>query len=221
MRRVKINIQIKNKFLLSENNMITIVDYGMGNLRSVQKAFEKLNVDAAICTKPEEIANAEKLVLPGVGAFRDAIAELKSKNLVEPILEHIQAEKPFLGICLGLQMLFEISYEDGEYEGLGVLPGKVVRFENQPDIKIPHMGWNQLNVADDVPIFKDIPQEAYFYFVHSFYVVPTDENVIAAKTDHGVQFVSAVAKNNMFATQFHPEKSQKYGLKLLDNFARL
>lgn len=201
--------------------MITIVDYGMGNLRSVQKAFEKLNVEATICTKPEEIANAEKLVLPGVGAFRDAIAELKSQNLVEPILEHIQKEKLFLGICLGLQLLFEISYEDGEWEGLGVLPGKVVRFEDQPDIKIPHMGWNQLSVAGDVPIFKDIPSEAYFYFVHSFYVVPTDENVTAAKTDHGRQFVSAVAKNNLFATQFHPEKSQKYGLKLLDNFARL
>ena len=201
--------------------MITIVDYGMGNLRSVQKAFEKLNVDATICTQPEEIAKADKLVLPGVGAFRDAISELKSQNLVEPIIEHIQAEKPFLGICLGLQLLFEISYEDGAFEGLGVLPGKVVRFEDQPDIKIPHMGWNQLNVAGDIPIFKDIPAEAYFYFVHSFHVVPTDKNVIAATTEHGCEFVSVVAKKNMFATQFHPEKSQKYGLKLLDNFAKL
>ncbi len=206
--------------------MITIVDYGMGNLRSVQKAFEKLNVDATVCTQPEEIANAEKLVLPGVGAFRDAIAELKSKNLVAPILEHIQAEKPFLGICLGLQLLFETSYEDGEWEGLGVLPGKVVRFAEQPDIKVPHMGWNQLDIAKETPLFKDIPHDAYFYFVHSFYVVPDEnntdaENIVAAKTEHGTEFVSVVARNNLFATQFHPEKSQKYGLKLLENFAKL
>ncbi|VAX40599.1 Imidazole glycerol phosphate synthase amidotransferase subunit [hydrothermal vent metagenome] len=206
--------------------MITIVDYGMGNLRSVQKAFEKLHVDATICTQPEEIANAEKLVLPGVGAFRDAITELKSKKMVAPILEHIQAEKPFLGICLGLQLLFETSYEDGEWEGLGVLPGKVVRFAEQPDIKVPHMGWNQLDIAKDISLFKEIPHDAYFYFVHSFYVVPDEkntdaENAIAAKTEHGTKFVSVVALNNLFATQFHPEKSQKYGLKLLENFAKL
>jgi glutamine amidotransferase len=199
--------------------MISIVDYGMGNLRSVQKAFEKLGVAAKIVTLPEEIQAAEKLVLPGVGAFRDAILELQRQELVEPIKTHIQADKPFLGICLGLQMLFNVSYEDGEWPGLGILPGKIVRFSEHPELKVPHMGWNQLEVVGEPRLLADIPRDAYFYFVHSYFVQPADESVVAARTNYGQRFVSMIARNNLFATQFHPEKSQTFGLKLLKNFA--
>tara|TARA_R110002095_G_scaffold205931_2_gene189619 strand:- start:827 stop:1432 length:606 start_codon:yes stop_codon:yes gene_type:complete len=199
--------------------MITIVDYGMGNLRSVQKAFEKVGVEATICSKPETISQATKLVLPGVGAFRDAIQALKTQSLVEPILEHVNSGKPFLGICLGLQMLFDVSYEDGEYEGLGIIPGKVVRFEEQPDLKIPHMGWNQIERTAAHPILAGIPEHEHFYFVHSYYVVPDHESDVAAWTDYGCRFASMVARDNIVASQFHPEKSQNAGLKLLQNFA--
>ncbi len=200
--------------------MIHIVDYGMGNLRSVQKAFEKLGVAAAICRRPEELAGAEKMVLPGVGAFRDAIHELKKQNLVEPILAHIAADRPFLGICLGLQLLMDVSYEDGEWDGLKVIRGKVVRFENRPGLKVPHMGWNRLDVAAKPPVLDTIPADASFYFVHSYHVAPEDPSVIAARTEHGVPFVSMIRRGNLTATQFHPEKSQKVGLRLLENFAR-
>ena len=201
--------------------MIAIVDYGMGNLRSVQKAFEKLGQSASICTTPEQIAAADRLVLPGVGAFRDAIAELRSHGFVDPIQEFIAAGKPFLGICLGLHLLFDVSYEDGDWEGLGVFRGQVVRFENQPGLKIPHMGWNKLEADLSVPIFAGIPQHTHFYFVHSYHACPEDEAIVAARTDHGGPFVSVVARDNVFATQFHPEKSQKHGLQLLANFAQL
>jgi glutamine amidotransferase len=201
--------------------MIKIVDYGMGNLRSVQKAFEKLGAEAVICANATELDDVEKLVLPGVGAFRDAIHELRRTELDKPVLDHIASGRPFLGICLGLQLLFDVSYEDGQWEGLGVLPGKVVRFQDQPDLKIPHMGWNTLEFAQPSRLFDGIPPGSSFYFVHSYYVVPTDESVIAARTEHGTVFVSAVARENLFATQFHPEKSQAMGLKLLANFAAL
>lgn len=201
--------------------MISIVDYGMGNLRSVQKAFEKLGTPAQIVTQPEQIAAAEKLVLPGVGAFRDAIRELQTLELVAPIKAHIAADKPFLGICLGLQMLFDLSYEDGEWPGLGVIPGKVVRFAEHPDLKVPHMGWNQLEVVGEPRLLAGIPRDAYFYFVHSYFVEPQSDDVVASRTDYGQRFVSMVARNNLFATQFHPEKSQAVGLKLLGNFASL
>ena len=201
--------------------MIRIVDYGMGNLRSVQKAFERLGVPAEIVSTPEAIESAEKLVLPGVGAFRDAIHELERLELVEPIRAHIQADKPFLGICLGLQLLFDVSYEDGEWRGLGVIPGKVLRFPAQPDLKVPHMGWNSLQAVGSQPLLTEIPADASVYFVHSYHVVPDDEAVIAARTDYGLPFVSMIARGQMFATQFHPEKSQKVGLKLLENFAGL
>lgn len=201
--------------------MITIVDYGMGNLRSVQKAFERLGTPAQICSKPEEIQSAEKLVLPGVGAFRDAIAELRKQELVSPIREHLQADKPFLGICLGLQLLFDVSYEDGTWEGLGVVPGKVVRFTDQPGLKIPHMGWNQVEPKGEVALLAGIPRGVHFYFVHSYHVVPEQEDVVAARTDYGVPFVSMIQRGRMFATQFHPEKSQRFGLELLKNFAAL
>ena len=201
--------------------MISIVDYGMGNLRSVQKAFQKIGVEAEICTDAAQLTTADKMVLPGVGAFCNAIAELRKQQLVEPILEHIAADKPFLGICLGLQLLFDVSLEDGRWDGLGVLPGEVVRFEEQPGLKIPHMGWSQLEVVGQPRLLEGIPDDAYFYFVHSYYVAPKDESVIAARTTHGPRFVSMVHRGNMFATQFHPEKSQKFGLKLLSNFAEL
>jgi imidazole glycerol-phosphate synthase subunit HisH len=201
--------------------MIKIVDYGMGNLRSVQKAFEKLGAQAVICTRPAELADAQKLVLPGVGAFRDAIHELRRAELDRPVLDHIAAGRPFLGICLGLQLLFEVSYEDGQWQGLGVLPGQVVRFQDAPDLKIPHMGWNNVEMAQHVPLFAGIPSGSMFYFVHSYYVVPVEQSIVAGRTEHGTVFTSAIARDNIFATQFHPEKSQKWGLKLLANFAAL
>ena len=201
--------------------MIKIVDYGMGNLRSVQKAFEKLGFEAEICSRPEQIERADKLVLPGVGAFRDAIAHLKQQELAQPVLQHIKADRPFLGICLGLQLLFDVSEEDGNWKGLGVTPGKVVRFEDRPGLKIPHMGWNSLQQVGSHRLLEGIPEDAHFYFVHSYFVAPTDESVVAARTEHGERFVSVIARGNLFATQFHPEKSQRVGLKLLQNFAEL
>lgn len=201
--------------------MIHIVDYGMGNLRSVQKACEKLGFEAVICQSPAELAGAEKLILPGVGAFRDAIHELRRQDLVAPILDHLAAGRPFLGICLGLQLLMDVGYEDGEWEGLHVIPGKVVRFENRPGLKIPHMGWNELQRAQPSAILEGIPEQASFYFVHSYHVVPNDPGVIATRTHYGTPFVSSIVRGNLFATQFHPEKSQRVGLKLLENFARL
>lgn len=200
--------------------MIRIVDYGMGNLRSVQKAFEKLGVGAEIVTTPEQVATAKKLVLPGVGAFRDAIHELERLHLVEPIREHIRRDKPFLGICLGLQLLFDVSYEDGEWKGLGVLAGDVVRFPAMPDLKVPHMGWNSLQLTRPIQLLDGIPTDASVYFVHSYYVRPNDESVIAARTDYGMPFTSMISRGSLFATQFHPEKSQKVGLKLLENFSK-
>jgi glutamine amidotransferase len=201
--------------------MISIVDYGMGNLRSVQNAFEKIGHHAEIVSSPEAIGKADKLVLPGVGAFRDAIGELNRLELSQPIVEHIGAKKPFLGICLGLQLLFDVGYEDGEWAGLGVIPGQVVRFAAQPGLKIPHMGWNELDIERVNRVLADIADPISVYFVHSYHVVPADPSVIATVTDYGGPFVSMVAKDNLFATQFHPEKSQQVGLKMLANFAGL
>ena len=201
--------------------MIHIVDYGMGNLRSVQKAFESLGIEATICTDASQLVDCEKMVLPGVGAFRDAIQELKQQDMVRPIRDHVASGRPFLGICLGLQLLFDVSYEDGEWEGLGLVPGKVIRFEDQPDLKIPHMGWNTLQMAKPTPLYAEIDEGSYVYFVHSYYVVPDDDSVIATRTEHGIPFVSSIARDNLFATQFHPEKSQSVGLQLLKNFANL
>jgi len=201
--------------------MIKIVDYGMGNLRSVQKAFEKLGFVAEICNRATDLADADKMVLPGVGAFRDAIHDLQRQDMARPIHDHIEAGKPFLGICLGLQLLFDVSYEDGQWDGLGIVRGKVIRFEDQPDLKIPHMGWNSLSFASDAPLMNGIPHDAYVYFVHSYYVAPADDSVVLARSNHGQDFVAAIAQDNLFATQFHPEKSQRVGMKLLSNFAAL
>jgi glutamine amidotransferase len=203
--------------------MICIIDYGMANLRSVQKGFEQVGVHAEIVSQPGQIERAEKIVLPGVGAFQDAVATLREKGWVEPVLNHIHKGKPFLGICLGLQMLFEVGYEDGEHRGLGVLKGACVRFDvdQKQGLKVPHMGWNQLQVQRPSPILRDLPDGAGVYFVHSYHVQPTDKSVIATTTDYGGPFVSSIWKNNIVATQFHPEKSQKVGLQILKNFAAM
>jgi len=201
--------------------VIKIVDYGMGNLRSVQKAFEKLGHAAEICDQPSQLSGVEKLVLPGVGAFRDAIHEVRRRGFVAPILDHLASGKPFLGICLGLQMLFDVSYEDGEWPGLGIVAGKVVRFQDQPGLKIPHMGWNQLQITAAPPLLANIPRDAHFYFVHGYHVVPTDRSVVVAESEHGECFVAAIGSGSLWATQFHPEKSQKHGLQLLANFASM
>lgn len=206
--------------------MIAVIDYGMGNLRSVQKAFEKLGFEAKTTDNPDDVNKAEKLVLPGVGAFKDAKAGLEQRGLIEPILKGIHSGKPFLGICLGLQLLFTKSMENGEHDGLNLIPGKVVRFEQtnsemRNKLKIPHMGWNQILFKKDIPVLKGIPAKTYMYFVHSYYVLPDKETDIATETDYGIKFTSMVWRKNIFATQFHPEKSQKHGLTILKNFAEL
>jgi len=202
---------------------ISIIDYGMANLRSVQKAFESVGVSADIISTPEAIERADRIVLPGVGAFADAVRTLREKELGGPILAQIKKGTPFLGICLGLQMLFDVGYEDGVHQGLGVLKGKCVRFDVDETLglKVPHMGWNQLDIKRPSPLFKDLPAGAGVYFVHGYHVVPDEANVIATTTDYGRPFVSSVWRDNVMATQFHPEKSQRVGLKILANFAGL
>ena len=201
--------------------MITIIDYGMGNLRSVQKAFEKVGFPALVTGDPAQVSAAEKVVLPGVGAFEDAIAELRRRDLVKPVRTAIDAGKPFLGICLGLQLLFDVGYENGRHEGLGVLRGEVVRFDLPKGYAVPQMGWNQLEIRRPAPILDGIADGTYVYFVHSYYVVPKDAEVIATETDYGGPFCSMIWRDNVFATQFHPEKSQSDGLQILKNFAEL
>ncbi len=199
--------------------MIAIIDYGMGNLRSVQKGFEQVGHSATITSDPAVIAKAERVVLPGVGAFGDAMQELNARGLVEPIKTFVASGKPFLGICLGLQLLFEVGHEDGHHAGLGLLGGEVRRFELPHDFKVPHMGWNQLLIRRPAPILAGLPDGVHMYFVHSYYVVPRDPAVIATETDYGGPFVSSIWRGNIFATQFHPEKSQNDGLRILKNFA--
>ena len=201
--------------------MIAIIDYGMGNLRSVENGFAKVGSEAQITSDPEVVARADKLVLPGVGAFADAMRGLRQRGLVEPILAGVEAGKPFLGICMGLQLLFTKGYEDGEHDGLGVVPGKVVRFPDRPGMKVPHMGWNSVQIARRPPALEGIEEGTYVYFVHSYYVVPDASEVVATETCYGEPFVSSVWRDNVFACQFHPEKSQRDGLRILRNFAAL
>ncbi|HUY89754.1 MAG TPA: imidazole glycerol phosphate synthase subunit HisH [Pirellulales bacterium] len=201
--------------------MIAIIDYGMGNLRSVQKGFEKVGHQATITNDPAAIRDAAKVILPGVGAFPDAMQELRRRELIEPIRAAIECGKPFLGICLGLQLLFDVGWEGGRHEGLGILPGEVVRFDVPPEYKVPHMGWNQLAIRRRAPLLEGLADGAYVYFVHSYYVVPRDREVIATETSYPQPFTSMIWRDNLFATQFHPEKSQADGLRMLKNFAEL
>jgi glutamine amidotransferase len=200
--------------------MIAIVDYGMGNLRSVQKAVERVGFGATLADSPEGLEGAEKLILPGVGAFADTMKGLEERGLIDPVVQHIKRGRPFLGICMGLQILFSESTEDGLHRGLNIIPGRVVRFV-QNGLKVPHMGWNQVSFLRDVPLARGIPQGSYMYFVHSYYVCPEDPGVVAATTDYDATFASFIWRDNLFATQFHPEKSQNAGLALLRNFLTL
>lgn len=189
----------------------------MGNLRSVEKGFLRVGVDAKVVSEPAAIDNAAGIVLPGVGAFRDCIKNLTEANLIDAIKNSIQKGKPYLGICLGLQVLFSESEEFGLCRGLDVLKGRVVRFP-ESKLKVPHMGWNNVRISRRPRLLDDVPDNGYFYFVHSYYVVPDNQDIVAATTEYGLEFTSMVWKDNILATQFHPEKSQDLGLKLLKGF---
>jgi glutamine amidotransferase len=198
---------------------IVVIDYGLGNLRSVSKALEAAGARAQLTGDPDRIRSAKGAVLPGVGAFFAGMQNLRSLHLLPAILDRIAEGKPLLGICLGLQLLFRVSEEHGLHEGLDVVAGRVVRFGG--DLKIPHMGWNTIRPRRDssaARLFEGIPDDSFFYFVHSYYVVPEDETVVAATTEYGVEFASAIVRDNLFAVQFHPEKSGELGLRLLENF---
>lgn len=205
--------------------MIAIVDYGMGNLRSAQKGLEKAGHDAVITADPEAIASADAVVLPGVGAYRDCFAGLKERGLIEPVKEAAASGRPFLGICVGLQLLFESSEEGDCPEGLGIFKGRVVRFPGaaQSGLKVPHMGWNLLKPASATPcpLLSEVGPQPYAYFVHSYYASPEDKDIILATCDYGVEFPAMVGRGNVYAVQFHPEKSQKDGLSILHAFGNL
>jgi len=203
--------------------MITIVDYGMGNLASVNNAIGLYTDDVGISSMADDIKRADKLILPGVGAFKDAYNEIEKRGLLNPILDFIKSGKPFLGICLGMHLLFTKSFEGGEYKGFDVIKGDVVPFKKANKIKIPHMGWNGISkhTTQNCPLLEDISEGAYMYFVHSYYVIPEDSSVVATTTDYGNSFCSMLRKDNIYATQFHPEKSQVQGLRIIKNFVRL
>lgn len=199
--------------------MIAILDFDMGNLRSIQKGFEQVGHEAVITRDRAKIQSAHKLILPGVGAFRDGMNNLDRYDLITPIYKAVEAGKPIMGICLGMQLLFSESEEFGMTRGLSIVPGKVKRFT--VNLKVPHMGWNSLDLKKQTPLFRDSVQGEYFYFVHSYYVEPEDPKCIAATTEYGIHFTSAISQDALFATQFHPEKSQSSGLKILKVFAEL
>lgn len=206
--------------------MIAIIDYGMGNLRSVQKALEYVGHAAVIARDPKVVEQASHLVLPGVGGFPECMRNLIQSGMVDALRRGIETGKPFLGICLGLQLLFTVSEEFGSHPGLGVASGRVVRFSGEvfnptSGLKVPHMGWNRVHVTRDVPLMEGIPDGSNFYFVHSYHVMPEDSNLACALTEYGISFVSAIQRDNLFACQFHPEKSHDAGLQMLRNFGNL
>lgn len=199
--------------------MIAIIDYGMGNLRSVQKGFETVGWEAVVVDKPEAVDRAAGVVLPGVGAFADAMRNLRETRMAEAVHRAVETGKPFLGICLGLQLLFDYSEEFGPTKGLGIFPGAVRRLPR--GLKVPHMGWNEIIVRRRVSLLDGIPGDARFYFVHSYYVDPADADVVVAQTEYGIRFASIVGRGNVFGIQFHPEKSSRMGLRILENFGKL
>jgi glutamine amidotransferase len=205
--------------------LIAIIDYGMGNLRSVQKGFEAVGAEAIVTSDSKKILSARSVVLPGVGAFKACMDNLEKFDLIDTVKQSVQSGKPFLGICLGLQLLFSQAEEFGSVSGLDILKGKVVGFKDAPNsgdpLKIPHMGWNNVEVKPSHPLFDSVPNRSYFYFVHSYYVVPEDKATVATTTNYGVDFVSGIHYENIHAFQFHPEKSQQLGLTVLRNFSRL
>jgi len=200
--------------------MIAIIDYGMGNLRSVQKGFERVGFQAEVTREVSKISAARGVVLPGVGAFQACMENLKRFELIEPIRRVVREQTPFLGICLGFQLLFAESEEFGLQKGLDLFPGRVVGFHAGNGLKVPHMGWNRIARKKDSPFLDGLSSGDYVYFVHSFYVVPEDSSLIATTTDYGSSFVSSIATERLFACQFHPEKSQELGLRILANFGR-
>lgn len=200
--------------------MIAVIDYGMGNLRSVEKGFERVGCPAVVTRDPGTVTEARGIVLPGVGAFNACMENLRRFGLVEPIRDAVRREKPFLGICLGFQLLFSESEEFGPEKGLDLFPGKVVGFRAEDGLKVPHMGWNQVRKQAESPFLEGISDGDYFYFVHSYYVVPEDSSIAATTTSYGGSFVSSIATRRLFACQFHPEKSQETGLRVLANFGR-
>ena len=214
---------LERKSILS-NNRIVIIDYNMGNLRSVQKAFEKVGCDAVISNNHESIRKADKIVLPGVGAFKDGMKHLNELGLIELLNEEILVnKKPFLGICLGMQLIAQKSYENGETVGLGWLDAEVIKFNfsnKTKKLKIPHVGWNEVKYKNKNILFQDITDANDFYFVHSYHF-STEENIVSSTTDYGIDFISSINKDNIFAFQFHPEKSQTAGLKILENFVKI
>jgi len=202
-------------------SLIAIIDYGMGNLRSVEKAFQHVGHEAFIARRPGEVSRASHVVLPGVGGFPECMKNLKLSGMVDAVYGSIESGRPFLGICLGLQLLFTESEEFGTHEGLNILKGRVVRFRLGPEFKVPHMGWNQIRIRKEAPLLQGIEDDSFLYFVHSYHVIPSDGEIISTLTDYGGEFVSSVWKDNIFACQFHPEKSQETGLRILKNFGDL
>lgn len=199
--------------------MIAIIDYGAGNLRSVANAITKLGYQSKITNRPDEIFNAQAVILPGVGAAADTLENLKTMGMVDPICQIISEGRPFLGICIGLQVLFTGTEEGGGHKCLNIIPGRVNRIP--PGLKIPHMGWNQVKQRRSHPIFDGIPDKANFYFVHSYYAEPDDKSLVAGETDYGITICSVIARGNLIATQFHPEKSGEFGLRIYQNFISL
>jgi glutamine amidotransferase len=209
--------------------MIAVIDSGIANLRSVEKGFARVGAEAVVVEEPQALREAGGIVLPGVGAFADGIAKLRAHGFVEALLREVERGKPVLGICLGLHFLFSESEEFGLHQGMDLIPGRVRRFPEDAAgpagpgmrLKVPHMGWNRVHLERPAPIFAGLPEDAYFYFVHSYYVEPADPRIVAGVSEYGIRFASAIWRENLFATQFHPEKSQTTGLQVLANFAAL
>ena len=202
--------------------MLAVIDYGAGNLRSVLHALRHLDArDLRLVREPSQLEGASKIILPGVGAFGAGMAQMRAQNLVDPLKDALAAGVPYLGICVGMQMLYEVGEEMGEHEGLGLLGGRVMRFPQFKQLKVPHMGWNALDCQSQSPLTRGLGADSYVYFVHSYYCAPTDESTVIASVDYGIRYAAAVQRDNIYGVQFHPEKSQHVGLTILSNFLSL